>query len=162
VVTADLLPQAADTVVRTLPRCSMQLAEDNIGSNSQVADMADHHPREAHQAVCTSLSCPSSDVLNANRCPGYRGPGGFSGGGPPPPPAGADPQLWQWFSAVDIDRSGHISAPELQQALVNGDWTRKCSEHHHARSCAHPRMTAFDLDTIKLLMTIFVRFEFEA
>jgi len=69
---------------------------------------------------------------------GYgRAPGGFQGGGPPPPPPGADPQLWQWFSAVDSDRSGHISAPELQQALVNGDWT------------------PFDLDTIKLLMTIF-------
>jgi Ca2+-binding EF-hand superfamily protein len=38
---------------------------------------------------------------------------------------------------VDADRSGHINATELQQALVNGDWT------------------PFDLDTIKLLMTIF-------
>ncbi|KAH7096826.1 EF-hand [Auriculariales sp. MPI-PUGE-AT-0066] len=39
----------------------------------------------------------------------------------------SSPRLWAWFSAVDIDRSGHISAPELQQAL----------------------------DTVKLLMTIF-------
>jgi peflin len=45
--------------------------------------------------------------------------------------------LWNWFSAVDTDRSGHISAPELQKALINGDWT------------------PFDLDTVKLLMTIF-------
>jgi len=52
-------------------------------------------------------------------------------------PQGSDPQLWQWFSAVDVDRSGAISAPELQQALVNGNWS------------------PFDLDTVKLLMTIF-------
>ncbi|KAI0074870.1 EF-hand [Panus rudis PR-1116 ss-1] len=65
-------------------------------------------------------------------------PGGFGAAAPPTgPPAGADPQLWNWFTAVDIDRSGHISATELQKALINGDWT------------------PFDLDTVKLLMTIF-------
>ncbi|RDX56896.1 EF-hand, partial [Polyporus arcularius HHB13444] len=53
------------------------------------------------------------------------------------PPPGADPQLWQWFSAVDTDRSGAISVTELQAALVNGNWTR------------------FDLDTVKMLMSIF-------
>jgi len=57
--------------------------------------------------------------------------------GPPQPPQGADPQLWQWFTAVDSDRSGAISAHELQAALLNGNWTR------------------FDLDTVKLLMSIF-------
>lgn len=31
--------------------------------------------------------------------------------------------LRNWFNAVDTDFSGSISAPELQQALVNGDWT---------------------------------------
>lgn len=36
------------------------------------------------------------------------------------PPAGADPQLWQWFSNVDLDRSGSITVTELQSALVNG------------------------------------------
>lgn len=35
-------------------------------------------------------------------------------------PPGADPQLWQWFNAVDTDRSGAISLQELQQALYNG------------------------------------------
>jgi len=45
--------------------------------------------------------------------------------------------LWQWFNTVDADRSGHISVVELQKALVNGDWT------------------PFDLDTVKLLMSIF-------
>lgn len=36
------------------------------------------------------------------------------------PPPGVDPQLWQWFSAVDSDRSGSISVTELQTALING------------------------------------------
>ncbi|KAF8078101.1 hypothetical protein FPV67DRAFT_1557515 [Lyophyllum atratum] len=49
------------------------------------------------------------------------------------PPPGADPQLWEWFSAVDSDRSGSISVTELQTALING----------------------FDLDTVKMLMGIF-------
>ncbi|EIW60497.1 EF-hand, partial [Trametes versicolor FP-101664 SS1] len=61
--------------------------------------------------------------------PAYAAPGG--------PPPGADPQLWQWFSAVDTDRSGAISVTELQAALVNGNWTK------------------FDLDTVKMLMSIF-------
>ncbi|KAI9458024.1 hypothetical protein F5148DRAFT_1221452 [Russula earlei] len=53
------------------------------------------------------------------------------------PPYNADPQLWQWFTAVDTDRSGSISVTELQAALVNGNWSR------------------FDLDTVKMLMNIF-------
>jgi Ca2+-binding EF-hand superfamily protein len=91
---------------------------------------------------------------------GYGAPpggGGYGGGGygPPPPastgygggfappgghrgaPPGADPQLWSWFTSVDTDRSGSITAPELERALINGDWT------------------PFDLDTVKLLMSIF-------
>jgi len=80
--------------------------------------------------------------------PGYA-PAGYAS--PPPPvgpygspnpgyrgaPPGADPQLWQWFSSVDSDRSGTITATELQSALVNGNWTN------------------FDLDTVKMLMNIF-------
>lgn len=53
------------------------------------------------------------------------------------PPAGFDPKLWKWFCAVDTDRSGALSVTELQDALVNGDWTK------------------FDLDTVKMLMNIF-------
>ncbi|KAF9443888.1 EF-hand [Macrolepiota fuliginosa MF-IS2] len=72
---------------------------------------------------------------------GYGGPAGYGGGFTSnqsrPPPPGSDPQLWQWFSAVDTDRSGHITAQELERALINGDWT------------------PFDLDTVKLLMSIF-------
>lgn len=44
------------------------------------------------------------------------------------PPPGADPTLWQWFSNVDTDRSGAISASELQNALRNG-------EHRSQLSC---------------------------
>ena len=50
----------------------------------------------------------------------------------PGPPQGADPQLWQWFSAVDTDRSGSISVNELQAALVNGQpyfLFRSCNSH---------------------------------
>jgi len=65
------------------------------------------------------------------------GPGGFAPPGGPRPPPGADPQLWSYFSAVDIDGSGSISVTELEKALVNGDWS------------------PFDLDTVKLLMTMF-------
>ncbi|KAJ7771701.1 hypothetical protein B0H16DRAFT_1714917 [Mycena metata] len=54
-----------------------------------------------------------------------------------PPPQQGDPQLYQFFSAVDQDRSGSISVTELQAALVNGNWTH------------------FDLDTVKMLMGIF-------
>jgi Ca2+-binding EF-hand superfamily protein len=38
--------------------------------------------------------------------------------------------LWSWFQAVDADRSGGISADELRQALVNGNWT-----HFNAETC---------------------------
>ena len=32
-----------------------------------------------------------------------------------------DPNIAQWFHAVDTDKSGHITASELQRALVNGN-----------------------------------------
>lgn len=47
--------------------------------------------------------------------------------GQPAPGYGAphvDPNVLAWFQAVDADRSGRISALELQQALTNNDWTR--------------------------------------
>jgi Ca2+-binding EF-hand superfamily protein len=68
---------------------------------------------------------------------GGGGPGGFSQPPPAGPPPGSDPQLWNWFVSVDTDRSGAISVTELQKALINGDWS------------------PFDLDTVKLLMSIF-------
>lgn len=54
--------------------------------------------------------------------PGYAGYAPQQQYAPQGPPPGADPQLWQWFSAVDTDRSGAISVTELQAALVNGTY----------------------------------------
>jgi len=53
---------------------------------------------------------------------GYSAPGGY---GQQPP---VDPSVAQWFSAVDTDRSGQISAQELQRALVNGNWSHFSEE----------------------------------
>jgi Ca2+-binding EF-hand superfamily protein len=39
-------------------------------------------------------------------------------------------ELWGWFQSVDADHSGKISAAELQQALVNGNWT-----HFNPETC---------------------------
>ncbi|PVD32386.1 hypothetical protein C0Q70_07820 [Pomacea canaliculata] len=69
---------------------------------------------------------------------GYGAPAGYAGGygGAPPPggygppagqfgaPQGIDPQIIQWFQAVDQDRSGRITANELQRALVNANWSQ--------------------------------------
>merc|ERR1712020_29847 len=51
-------------------------------------------------------------------------PGGQGGYGQPQ----VDPSVSQWFSAVDTDRSGQISAQELQRALVNGNWSHFSEE----------------------------------
>nr|CAD7413749.1 unnamed protein product [Timema cristinae] len=75
---------------------------------------------------------PDGDLSYAGQPP----PGSYSGGGYQPGiqqpmsiyPAGQqpvaqgtiDPKIQQWFSTVDSDRSGVISAKELQAALVNG------------------------------------------
>jgi len=55
-------------------------------------------------------------------------PGGYGGAPPGQPgfPGGqpqVDPQVMQWFQAVDQDRSGQIDAKELGSALANGDGT---------------------------------------
>ena len=51
---------------------------------------------------------------------GYPAPGGYR--------PQVDPQISQWFYAVDTDRSGQITFNELQQALVNGNWSRFSEE----------------------------------
>ena len=43
-------------------------------------------------------------------------------------PGGQQDQIRQWFLAVDADRSGQISATELQRALVNGNMSRFSEE----------------------------------
>lgn len=66
---------------------------------------------------------------------GRLGPPPSSHGRPPPsnrpPSASAPPRdandrdaLWPMFKAVDRDNSGQLSEAELQNALVNGDWTK--------------------------------------
>lgn len=62
-------------------------------------------------------------------------PGGAPGYGqqPPPqagPPPGVDPNVYNWFTSVDQDKSGKITAIELQQALTNNNWT-----HFNAETC---------------------------
>lgn len=50
---------------------------------------------------------------------------GYQQSAPPQPPGGgADQELYQWFSTVDLDRSGQITVMELQAALVNGQYRR--------------------------------------
>ncbi|XP_013777757.1 peflin-like isoform X2 [Limulus polyphemus] len=54
---------------------------------------------------------------------GYPAQQGTAWGTPSSGPPGVPPDLWEWFNAVDQDRSGHISSLELQRALLNGDWS---------------------------------------
>ncbi|KAF9453283.1 EF-hand [Macrolepiota fuliginosa MF-IS2] len=89
------------------------------------SNYGDH--RQSYQAPPPAP--PPNSYGTPQRPPAWRGP--------PQPPPGADPQLWQWFNAVDADHSGAITVQELQSALLNGNWTR------------------FDVDTVKMLMSIF-------
>uniref|UniRef100_A0A0B6ZMU8 Peflin n=1 Tax=Arion vulgaris TaxID=1028688 RepID=A0A0B6ZMU8_9EUPU len=50
-------------------------------------------------------------------------PGAYGGSAYSSVPPGVDPELWTWFQTVDTDSSGKISATELQQALMNGNWS---------------------------------------
>ncbi|KAL3891663.1 hypothetical protein ACJMK2_003915 [Sinanodonta woodiana] len=63
---------------------------------------------------------------------GYGAPGGVpqSLGGYGGAPPGIDPQVYQWFMSVDRDRSGRITAHELQEALVNSNWS-----HFNPETC---------------------------
>ena len=63
--------------------------------------------------------------------PPQQNPGGYY-----PPPAQPRPDLWAWFSAVDVDRSGKINPSELQRALSNGQ-------------------TDFNIETVQILMNLF-------
>merc|ERR1719150_643743 len=63
---------------------------------------------------------------------------GYGGGGPPP--GQVDPQVAQWFNAVDQDRSGQIDCKELQRALVNGNWS------HFSEEACRMMVDMFDRD----------------
>lgn len=53
---------------------------------------------------------------------------------------GANPELAAWFQAVDHDRSGRITAHELQQALANGNHSTFSIE------ACKTLITLFDMD----------------
>lgn len=53
---------------------------------------------------------------------------GQPGYGQPGVPPGIDPSVYQWFLAVDTDRSGRINLQELQAALGNAPWARFSAE----------------------------------
>ena len=72
-------------------------------------------------------------------------------------------RLRDWFLSVDADESGKITAEELRVALLNGDWSRSSG----FRTCSFAPsmtcgflMTAFDMETVKMLLTIYVRISF--
>jgi len=73
---------------------------------------------------------------------GYQQQGGGApmGGGYGQQQPPVDPQIAQWFNAVDTDRSGQIDAVELQRALVNGNWSNFSEE------ACRMMIEMFDLD----------------
>ncbi|CCL99156.1 uncharacterized protein FIBRA_01171 [Fibroporia radiculosa] len=100
-----------------------------------------HHSHHSHHDPARAPSYGARSVSSSSSIYSGHGDRSFSPAisplPPPPPPNGADPQLWRWFSAVNTNHSGAISVKELQNALVNGDWSK------------------FDLDTVKMLMNMF-------
>jgi len=99
-----------------------------------------HHHHHHHDPSRSQSYRDRPDSVASSRT--YSSGSGYDDGystraGSLPPPPGADPQLWQWFSAVNTHHSGAITVGELQNALVNGDWSK------------------FDLDTVKMLMNMF-------
>ncbi|XP_023323282.1 peflin isoform X2 [Eurytemora carolleeae] len=67
---------------------------------------------------------PGGGYPGASGAPGGGYPGGGYQGGEFQSAPQVDPQVQQWFNAVDTDRSGQIDAQELQRALVNGNWSK--------------------------------------
>jgi hypothetical protein len=57
---------------------------------------------------------------------------------------------------VDLDQSGSIDVNELKRALVNSNWSRRHIYHLWKVKLTYV-IPEFDLDTIKMLMNIFVR-----
>ncbi|KAL6636053.1 EF-hand [Neocallimastix californiae] len=53
-----------------------------------------------------------------------------------PPPPNANNQYWEWFVAVDRNRSGELDVDELRQALLNSDGS------------------VFEPDTVQLLISM--------
>ena len=66
------------------------------------------------------FSRPKQQYFVPNSSGGQYGGHSYQPQFPSGPPPGTDPQLWQYFTSVDTDRSGSIDVNELQSALVNG------------------------------------------
>ena len=71
---------------------------------------------------------PQPSGISAGQFGGYSSGAGMYA----QPPAHIDPTVQQWFSAVDTDRSGQITARELKSALRNGDWS---NSHFSEEAC---------------------------
>ncbi|BFZ11038.1 hypothetical protein BsWGS_14078 [Bradybaena similaris] len=89
------------------------------------------YPGQANPAGYPGQANPAGYPGQANPAgyPGQANPAGYPGQANPAGPPGhgqavpVDPQIQQWFLSVDTDRSGKITALELQKALVNTNWT---------------------------------------
>ncbi|KAJ6516723.1 hypothetical protein C8R47DRAFT_1088138 [Mycena vitilis] len=92
---------------------------------------AQHGGYPAQQGGYNAPPAQAYNAPHGQHAPQNTHVGGFAAQAPP------DPRVLHLFSAVDQDRSGSIGAKELQLALVNGNYTQ------------------FDLDTVKMLMSIF-------
>ena len=90
----------------------------------------------------------------------YEGPySPFTAGGSTGCPPGVDPTIYSWFVTVDTDKSGAITAMELQQALTNGNWSHfnsetcrlmigKCVTNTHTHVHAHTYFTCMHTHTL--------------
>ncbi|KAH7107800.1 EF-hand [Auriculariales sp. MPI-PUGE-AT-0066] len=119
-----------------------QMLSHQISQRNRTGSPAQQGQQQPQGAQLQHSSSVSSQYGSQYHQPPPGSTSGYGGGFQAPgqhygPPPGADPQLWSWFSAVDVDHSGSISPLELQQALVNGNFT------------------SFDIDTVKMLLSIF-------
>ena len=76
----------------------------------------------AHQGGGYPASAPAQNGYPGAPQSGSATPGGYGQHNP------VDPNVAQWFTAVDTNKSGQISIQELQSALVNGDMSHFSEE----------------------------------
>jgi len=96
----------------------MNYQQNPQGCQPQQAGYAQNRPTHAYQQQ------QNPDQMQYQ--PGHAGPAM----GNTPVPHGVDPQLWGWFQSVDNNKSGSITSNELQQALLNNNWS-----HFNAETC---------------------------
>ncbi|KAF9802342.1 hypothetical protein SFRURICE_009024 [Spodoptera frugiperda] len=135
-ITNELGTKKDMTELRVLPPVAIMVNEENM------ADNISEHSSCKDSGTGDSAKQTSFDGVPTDRSeqPGYGGPPPQQGygqppgyGGPPPgqlemghgpypsigPGGGVNPQVQQWFRAVDKDQSGFITANELRAALIN-------------------------------------------